>query len=311
MIIDRRRSIGQPSRCAGFVPHWLPERAGVDPGSVVQAIRGVRLADPDGLHEIPCRGWMIDRTRFDKTLAIQALESGADLCNAFVLFSREGEVVARRNGSEARFRGRVIIGADGASSVVVRRRGNDEVTYLSALQYEVGLNDDEEWMELISPLPAGPGFGWFVPSGRTARLGVAVERSRAKSLRASAGALLRRYESERRVFPNAILAASGGLIPISRRSLKAVSGVLPAGDSCGYLGPIGGSGIAAAVLLGEASGRLASASVGAGDAKILQDYANEAMQMIPGPADGPVNPLSNLRGGLEAIGDWHPPPVPA
>jgi flavin-dependent dehydrogenase len=252
---------------------------------------------------------MIDRTRFDKTLAIHALEAGADLCNAFVLSCRDGEVVARRNGIEARFRGRVIIGADGASSVVTR--GHQEVGYLSALQYEVGLNGDEDWMELISPLPTGPGFGWFVPSGRTARLGVAVERSHAKVLKAAANALLRRYEADRRIFPNAILGASGGLIPVSGRNLESGPGVLPAGDACGLAGPLGGAGIASAVLLGEVSGRVAAASVHADDPGLLADYPAEALKMTPGSGNDRVHPLLNVRGGIEVLGNWNPPLAPA
>ncbi len=209
------------------------DRAGVDASSVVQPIRGVRLTDREGHHAISCSGWMIDRTRFDKTLAIHALEAGADLCNAFVLTCAGGEVVARRNGTEARFRGRVIVGADGAPSVVTRNHRSGDVQYLSALQYEVGLNGDEDWVELINPLPGGSGFGWFVPSGRTARVGVAVDRSRAKDLKGAARALLRRYESDRRVFPNAILSASGGLIPVALRSLRSARASCPPATRAG------------------------------------------------------------------------------
>ena len=253
---------------------------------------------------------MIDRTRFDKTLAIHALEAGADLCNAFVLSCEGGEVVARRNGTEARFRGRVIIGADGASSVVTRNHQNEEVGYLSTLQYEVGLNGDEEWMELIAPLPIGSGFGWFVPSGRTARLGVAVDRSRAKVLRAAANALLRRYEADGRIFSNSILGASGGLIPVAGRNLHGRPGVLPAGDACGLAGPVGGAGIASAVLLGEVSGRVAAASVDTEDEGLLDDYPAEALRMTPGLEKEPVNPLLDIRGGIEVLGNWNPPRAP-
>ena len=97
---------------------WLPERARVDTTSVIQPVNRILFDDGVRTEEILVDGCVIDRTRFDKTLAIQALEAGADLCNGFVIRREARTMVARRNGVEAAFVGRSIVCSDGAASVV-------------------------------------------------------------------------------------------------------------------------------------------------------------------------------------------------
>lgn len=308
MIVDRRRAVGQPNRCAGYVPAWLPERAGVDPSSLIQPIDGVRVLTGGKETELDSAGWVIDRVRFDKTLAILAMEAGADLCNAFVL-SRDGcDLTARRNGIEAMFRGRIVVAADGASSVVARNVDAPAPHYLSALQYEVGLSREEGWIELIYPLDGETGYGWFVPGGRTARIGVAVERSRARVLKRVMNGLVGRYERASRIVSGSVLSATGGLIPVSRRTLAADREVIPAGDACGFTGPLGGAG--AAVILGELSGATAAATLTEDTDEHLKSYEKEALELLPPPPIVPEEPTRLTQEGLEMLLRWQPPPCP-
>jgi flavin-dependent dehydrogenase len=117
----------------------LPDRAGVDPGSVIQEIRQFRFQEAGNSAEIDVDGCVIDRTRFDKTLAIRALESGADLCNGFVIRREERTLIARRNGAEASFVGGAIMCADGAASVVSRSLVPSRRRFLTTMQFDVGL----------------------------------------------------------------------------------------------------------------------------------------------------------------------------
>ena len=65
MIVDRRRSVGMPPRCAGYVPKWLRERTGFDNGAILQEVKGIRLVSPEGSEEIDAPGFVLDRARFD------------------------------------------------------------------------------------------------------------------------------------------------------------------------------------------------------------------------------------------------------
>ena len=273
LIIDRKRSVGQPPRCAGFVPGWLPERSGVDSSSVIQSIGYVRLDDGQQRADVSVDACVIDRTRFDKTLAIHALEAGADLCNGFVI-RREGRtLVARRNGAEASFQGSTIVCADGASSVVSRSLASNRRRFLATMQFEVGLDRVCDFVSLRRPVIAGRGIGWFIPSGRTAKIGVALPRTLSSRLKPALNAFIRAYEREGVIFQNAILGVTGGLVPIDRRPLSdAGLSLIVAGDARGGPG-VDGAGIANAVLSGELAGRTANRSLDENDVAAINEYA--------------------------------------
>ena len=183
MMTDRRRSVGMPPRCAGYVPAWVRSRTAVDDSAIIQEVEGFRVVDGTGtVREVLAQGCILDRTRFDKNLAIHALEAGADLAQAVVL-RREGTgVVGRRNGLEASFGARFLLGADGPSSVIGRSIGQSNQRFFASLQYEVGLKAPESWLT-YHVTPDLPGISWFVPCGQTARIGVGLQRSHARHLK--------------------------------------------------------------------------------------------------------------------------------
>lgn len=254
LIIDRKRSVGQPPRCAGFVPSWLPPYAGVDESAVIQPITQVCLSQGEFSTTVGVDGCVIDRTRFDKTLAIHALESGADLCNGFVIRRKDRTLVARRNGVEATFGGGAIVCADGASSVVSRSMARNRRRFLATMQLEIGLDEPCTQVTLRRPVIEGRGLGWFIPSGRTAKIGVALPRALARLLKPALSRFVRTLGKDALAFENATLGATGGLVPVDRRPLTDASLCLVvAGDARGGLG-VDGAGIANAVLSGELAG---------------------------------------------------------
>ena len=273
LIIDRKRSVGQPPRCAGFVPRWLPDRAGADASSVIQSIKWVRLQDSERTEEFGVDACVIDRTRFDKMLAIRALESGADLCNGFVIRREERTLVARRNGVEAVFQGGALVCADGASSVVTRPIATSRRRFLATMQFEVGLDRSCDFVSLRRPLIGGRGIGWFIPSGRTAKIGVALPRFLSRLLKPVLSSFIREYERDDMIFKNAVLGVTGGLVPIDRRPVSdAGLGLLVAGDARGGLG-VDGAGISNAVLSGELAGLTAHRYLSEASDEVIEDYA--------------------------------------
>jgi digeranylgeranylglycerophospholipid reductase len=280
LIIDRKRSVGQPPRCAGFVPSWLPERAGVDSGSVLQPITHFRFQDGSQSAEVEVDGAVIDRTRFDKTLAILALEAGADLCNGFVIRREDRILIARRNGAEASFSGGAIVCADGAASVVSRSVDPSRRRYLATMQFEVGLERTTETVSLRRPVFERRGLGWFIPSGRTAKIGVALPRSMSRVLKPALLSVIREFERDGAIFKNAVLGATGGLVPIDRRPVSDLGlSMLVAGDARGGLG-VDGAGIANAVLSGELAGLTAHRFLDRSSDDVIEKYDLELDQLL-------------------------------
>ena len=274
MIIDRRRSVGSPQRCSGYVPKWLRERTEFDDSAIFQEVIGIRIVGEDGTsRDVPAPGYILDRTRFDKTLAIRALESGADLANALVLKRNGMRVVGRRNGIEAEFSGEYILGADGPNSVIGKSLGQVQNRYLATMQFEVGLCTPEEWVEFYRSSAEEEGLAWFVPCGRTAQIGVGVVRSQAKYLKARLSGFLNRLHTEGRIYGEGVLGCTGGLVPLANGSCTIQKGaILLAGDAGGISEPFSGVGIATAVVSGEVAGDLIGQAFSEGSSDVLRGY---------------------------------------
>ncbi len=296
--------MGMPPRCAGYVPGWLRDRTGFEDSAILQTVEGIRLMGPGGrLHEVKAPGYVLDRTRFDKTLAIHALEAGADLANALVLRREGGRVVVRRNGLEAEFDGEFILGADGPGSVVGKSIGQVNSAFIATMQYEVGLQQPEAWSEFYRPPEGGEGYAWFVPCNRTARVGVGLRRSRARFLKQHLDRFLRRLAADGRVYTDGILGCTGGLVPVNG-VLPSVGaeGVLLAGAAGGMSDAFGGVGIATAVVSGEVAGRVVGEAL-AGE-RPLDAYGSEIRRLIPSRERGQADHFGRLAEWIDRLAEW-------
>ena len=267
LLIDRKRSVGVPARSAGYVPLALRRRVWFDDACVLQPVAGFRLFLPDGrTAEVAAPGYILDRTRFDKTLTLHAVECGADLANGTVVGVSGPCVRFRRGGQEAEVEGRVIIGADGPRSAVRRAIGAPDAAFMVTAQAEVGLRVPFDAAEVRFDRRCAGGYMWFFPSGRTARVGVGVPAAHAPLLRRLLGDFLEYLADEGRVYAEAVLGYSGGpspaggLLPCVQRGHA-----LLAGDAAGCTDPFTGSGIYGAVLSGDLAGRTAARALLAGD----------------------------------------------
>ena len=306
MIVDRRRSVGVPPRCAGYVPRWLRRRVAFDDAAVLQTVEGIRLISPEGrTREVRAPGYILDRARFDKTLAIRALEMGADLANALVLRREGGRVQVRRGGLEADFEGEFILGADGPGSVIGRSIGQTNRLFMATLQYEVGLRTPETWSEFYRPLEDGEGYAWFVPCGQTARVGVGLRRFRARFLKHYLDRFLRRLAADGRIYAEAMLGCTGGLVPFNGplASVQA-DGVLLAGDAGGMPDLFSGAGIATAVVSGEVAGEILGEALSGGRRGVVNAYGSEVRQRIPAGDRKPDACLEGLAERIECVAEW-------
>ena len=136
VLIDRKNEIGSPVQCGGFLPEaWeleallphtrLPEALREIPENcILHRTRLQRIYSPSGKSkEFAVAGRILDRRAFDRHLASQAARAGARILPATRAALVEGrlELSGHYGG---RLRPRMIIGADGPSSVVSRYMHN-------------------------------------------------------------------------------------------------------------------------------------------------------------------------------------------
>jgi flavin-dependent dehydrogenase len=280
----------------------------VDESAIIQSVEGFRVYDGRGLvREIVAPGCILDRTRFDKNLAMHALEAGADLAQAMVLRRDGMGVVGRRNGLEAAFGSRFLIGADGPSSVIGRSIGLTNRRFYASLQYEVGIRKSDAWLgyHVTEDLP---GIAWFVPCGNTARIGVGLQRSHAKHLKHWLNHFMTRLSADGLIY-DGILGATGGLLPVNGPLEKMQSeGVLLAGDAGGLSEPFCGGGVAMAVMSGEFAGALISQAHHAKQIEILADFDEMVRSHLPRvPSFGLDVPPERMIDRLLCMSQWQPP----
>lgn len=176
LVVEEHSSVGKPTQCTGLVS----QRIGKIPEEIiVNRIRVARFCSGDKYFEIKSKKsvYVIDRGKFDKTMAENARKVGVDfkLSTRFLDF-KGGEVVT----SNGTYRTKILIGADGPNSSVAKISGIElPKNILSAVQVRAKSNFDSCAVELWFGSDIAPGlFAWVVPeSDRIARVGLAADKN--------------------------------------------------------------------------------------------------------------------------------------
>lgn len=296
LAVDRRASVGAPVQCAEYIPAPLGKYAS-SPGVVVQRIRSMRTVLPSGNVAVsPCQGLMIDRARFDRTLADRATAAGAGLLTGCVLRRLDADqhlawVCQRSPGAEQLLRVsyRLIVASDGPCSAVGAALGLKPLPVVQTRQYSVAMaRPDEDIHAWLSEEFPG-GYAWLFPKGDVGNLGIGVDRRLQPNLKLPLERLLARLVETGRVLPR-IFGRTGGPIPVGGLRERLVhETVLFAGDAAGLTHPVSGAGIASAVVSGEMAGHAAAAYLfGKGDGA-LREYEEDIRDLFAGVLERAVN----------------------
>jgi geranylgeranyl reductase family protein len=291
VALERKQVPGAPVQCAEFVPamleHEVERLSGVAAQGIDHMCTQVEGQAADVMPNF--MGRIIDREAFDRMLAQRAAGLGADCRYGVHISSVEpnGEVVC---GDGARFRPRVLIGADGPRSRAGRAIGSINEDLVETRQITVPLLRPHEATDIFLRADIVGGYGWLFPKGGKANLGLGVVPEKKKYLKPLLDDLHKRLMAEGRVGPE-VLGHTGGAIPVGGRlpsvGTLAEVPVLLAGDAAGLTNPVTGAGIAAAVQSGGLAGRAAAAWL-AGDKEALEDYEDDLGDLFDSSLDRAV-----------------------
>lgn len=171
-VLEEHERIGSPNHCSGLVSRNLdsfvkPSREWIEhevSGAVIRCGNSfVRLRKPR------TAAYVIDRSRFDASLA-----EGLDVAlGVRVEGVSAGEAGARVRTSKGVFRADMLIGCDGANSVVARHFGSRPRKLLMGV---IGITGEENRSKdveiMIDKAQAREGFFWKIPRGRTTEYGL-------------------------------------------------------------------------------------------------------------------------------------------
>ena len=279
-----RDRAGRIKPCGGAIPPRAIKDFEIDDAQIVAKITTARMISPTGrMVDIPIENGyvgMVDREHFDEYLRDRAGKAGAErLTGTFVRMERDKagtHVVWREKatGEEKRSTTKLVIGADGARSVVARAEvpGGDTIPYVIAYHEiikapEPSPDYDPDRCDVIYDGRISPDFyGWVFPHGGQASVGMGtgldgVDLKKATAdLRAASG--LTDCETIRKE------GAPIPLKPLDRWDNG--RDVVLAGDAAGVVAPSSGEGIFYAMAGGRVAATAAQAALASGRASDLR-----------------------------------------
>jgi len=280
LLVERELEIGVPDKCGEYLPsidemkRLTPRVEGLDeffdpPSScIVNRTKHVKFVFPNNVeHSVPFKGVVVDRKLFDKHLANEAARAGAQIA-PFTSALSLIESGVRVRGSEGTFdlRSKVVVGADGAHSLIARQSGlpvsKDPLDYAVGYQYEmVGVDHDPEYVDMYLGEDIAPGtYAWIIPKGED----VANVGTGARTPFMEKGVSIRDYQrrfvnehivSSKKLLKATPTAVKAGYIPVGGPLDRTSTGkVLVVGDAGGHTIPTVGGGVPPGMIVGRIAG---------------------------------------------------------
>ncbi len=282
ILIDRKKTIGEPVRCGeGTMLHVL-KTFGLDEGKwCVNRIEFFKLfpaeAKPVLLNGRKLGGIIMDRVLFEQEIGRRASECGVEIILERTAIRVEDNVVHLKEGDA--ITAKVIIGADGIESSIGRQAGLIKPLAAkdigTAVTYKV---EGDEWEEHTAEIYMGEriipgGYAWLFPTypGK-ANVGIGFLMSDNIKHRGEAIERLDNWCEER--LPNSKRSKRiSGCVPTAPPIKTAVSGnVMLVGDAARHSYAAGGGGIHSALFDGYVAGHVAAAAVRNDNLGMLAKY---------------------------------------
>ena len=242
--LEEHPEVGRPVECTGVVTERVFKY--VRSKSIANTVTGANIVFP-GNRKLKIgkkeKTMIIYRDSFDKDVSAMAIGSSADLMlgsrvSEVSVHPEHAEVKYRNSGNRFTERAKIVIGADGANSIVRKslfpyrpRR------VVSTYQVEASKRmEDQDSVSVYLGSSFSRGFfGWAVPTGNITRIGIG-------SLSGGSSSYFLRLLKEFIPEPK-ILSITGGPIPISYLKKTYGRRVLLVGDAGGIVKPLTGGGI--------------------------------------------------------------------
>jgi geranylgeranyl reductase len=284
LLLDRA---GRIKPCGGAIPPRLIRDFEIPDHLLVARATSARMVSPSAREvDMPIDGGfvgMVDRDQFDEWLRERAVNAGAERINGvFVRVDHDSDGVAvvcyHRKGEDKtalqRARTRVVIGADGARSLVAKQhiKGAEKMPCVFAYHEIIrspkngvagfdGRRCDVYYQGKLSP----DFYAWIFPHGDTASIGVGSA-NKGFSLRGAVSAL----RSDAGLSSCETVRTEGAPIPLKPlRRWDNGRDVLVAGDAAGVVAPASGEGIYYAMIGGRIAADAVLEFLRTGDARAL------------------------------------------
>lgn len=241
--LEEHPEIGRPADCTGVVTGRVFQY--VRSKSIANKVSGANIYFPgtDPMHiQKSDDTIVIYRDSFDKDVSSMAIDSGAEVkldskVTKAKVNEEYAEVTYRVNGNLKSEKARVVVGADGANSVI-RKDVYGEKPKRIVTTYQVDsayrMEDQDSVSVYLGSRTSRGFFAWAVPTGNISRIGTGTIGSGARSY----------FEALSEHFPmDRIVGVNGAPIPIAYLRKTYANRSLLVGDAGGIVKPLTGGGI--------------------------------------------------------------------
>ena len=282
LLVERELEIGVPDKCGEYLPS-LNEMKRLTPNverleeffdplsrCIVNRTEHVKFIFPNNVeYSVPFKGVVVDRKLLDKHLANEAARAGAHIApftSALNLLGDGAGVRVRNSEGTFDLRSRVVVGADGAFSLIARQSGlpvsKDPLDYAVGYQYEmVGVEHDPGYVDMYLGEDVAPGtYAWIIPKGEdVANVGTGARTpfmEKGVSIRDYQRRFVNEHEVSSKKLKNAVpTAVKAGYIPVGGPLERTSTGnVLVVGDAGGHTIPTVGGGVPPGMIVGRIAG---------------------------------------------------------
>ncbi len=270
LVVDKKREVGSPVRCAEGIGLPTFELLGLNTSSdfVSNSVNKFIMVSPRGRKlevTVPYSEfslYILDRTGFEKALAQRLKSAKGELMlgTSVTGLAREKRVFGKVCTNSGEFNAKVIIGADGVESNIGRWSGMIKRLRMnqifSAAEYDLaGMEGVDDHFEIHFGTRLAPGgYAWVFPKGDgEANLGLGV----LASTRKMPVELLKKFKEQRARKAQPIRMVTGCIPSTLPPAVTVKDNIMLVGDAARQTNAVSGGGIANAIIAGKIAGEVA------------------------------------------------------
>jgi digeranylgeranylglycerophospholipid reductase len=285
-VVEEHNTIGEPLHCAGLVTQRVFDISKCSQTGIVQnKIYGAHIHSPDDsiltIGGKKIHALVINRQRFDQTLAQAAQTANADLLTGYKIISvkkQENAVIIsiQHNEHIKTIRCHLLIGSDGSHSRIRSIfRFPKPIETLQGIGAELSNTTlDPRFVHIFVGQTIAPGFfAWAIPTnqyGTTARIGLCIGKQSTHPLQNYFTTLLQQPLLQ----GTTVMKRFGGTIPLGSLKKTIDDNIMLVGDSAAQIKPTSGGGLYPGLLCATHCAMVAEEAVKKQtfDAELLKHY---------------------------------------